>query len=208
MDPLIFWLEQEPTINSEDNLVFLPADTPTDNTLNKYNYQLSKKGHVRKHRTVNRLRAYEMEKIAMRRRTPHARDARSRPLVKLEVIKGEEFLNTHKGELMELFKMTEKYQKGDKIVNTATYRDSKLCLEEWDHSYARGLQTKNAAVIEEHEKEFYRLRSEIYNNEVRDPGHHSHTASSSSSSTVPPHSPTMSGRDPRSSITDSRRPQQ
>lgn len=127
---------------SEDTMVFLPADTPTDNTLNRYNYQLGKKGQLRKHRTLNRLRAYEMEKIAKRRRTPYARDARPRPLVKLEVIKGDEFLNTHRKEFLELFRMTEKYQKGDQIGNTAIYPDSEIQLEERDHSHARALQLK------------------------------------------------------------------
>ncbi|KAF1798916.1 hypothetical protein V8B55DRAFT_1521233 [Mucor lusitanicus] len=206
MDPLMFWLEQEPASSSEDTMVFLPADTPTDNTLNRYNYQLGKKGQLRKHRTLNRLRAYEMEKIAKRRRTPYARDARPRPLVKLEVIKGDEFLNTHRKEFLELFRMTEKYQKGDQIGNTAIYPDSEIQLEERDHSHARALQLKNTTVIEEHEKEFYRLRSELYK-EGRDLGHHSPTVPTWPT-TSPPHLPKMSNRDPRNFMADPRRPQQ
>ncbi|GAN00810.1 hypothetical protein MAM1_0002c00234 [Mucor ambiguus] len=212
-DPLMFWLEQEPSINSEDTMVFLPADTPTDNTLNKYNYQLSKKGQTRKHRTLSRLRAYEMEKIAMQQRTPHTRNGRTRPLVKLEVIKGEEFLKSHKHDFMELFQMTEKYQAGDRIVNTAIYPDSEMHLEERDHSHAKVLHLKNTAVIEEYEKEFYKFRSEILQEAKDNVGHHPHTAPPSSPSTArpsgsPPHPPKMSNRDPRSFITDPRRPQQ
>ncbi|CAO3627207.1 unnamed protein product [Mucor fragilis] len=215
IDPLLFWLEQEPALQSKNTAIFLPADTPTDNTLNKYNYQLAKKAQIRKHRALNRLKAYELEKIALRRRMPNPKDAKPRPLVKLEAIKGDEFLASNKKELMELFEMTKQHQQGDRFVNTAIYPDSELHLEDRDHSFARALQLKNSAVIEEHEKEFHRLRSEIYN-DARDLGQHSHTASPSSSPTTaptwptlsPPHQPKMSNRDPRSFMTDLRKPQQ
>ncbi|CAO0802761.1 unnamed protein product [Mucor circinelloides] len=209
VDPLLFWLEQEPASSSEDAVVFLPADTPTDNSLNRYNYQLGKKGHIRKFRTLDRLRAYEMDKIASRRKMPHANDSKPRPLVKLEAIKGQEFLNNHKNEFMELFKMTEKYQKGDKVVNKAVYPDSEIHLEEWDPNQARTLQMKNLLILEEHEKEFYRLRSEIFN-EARDLGHHQQTASSTApiqSTDSPPRPPRVSSRDPRGYMTDHRKPQ-
>ncbi|KAL9542843.1 hypothetical protein MBANPS3_008405 [Mucor bainieri] len=209
-DPLMFWLEQEPATNSDDTTVFLPADTPTDNSSSRYNYQLSKRAQTRRQRVLCRLRAYEMEKITMRRRTPNARDARPRPLVKLEVIKGEEFLNSHKDDFMELFKMTEKYQRGDNITKTAVYPDSELHLEERDPSHMKALQAKTWPVIEE-EREFYRLKSELPH-EGRDHHVDYHAQPSPSSSTARPinNNPPlkMPNRDPRSSIADPRRPQQ
>lgn len=73
---------------------------------------------------------------------PNPKDAKPRPLVKLEAIKGDEFLASNKKELMELFEMTKQHQQGDRFVNTAIYPDSELHLEDRDHSFARALQLK------------------------------------------------------------------
>ncbi|CEP10839.1 hypothetical protein [Parasitella parasitica] len=141
VDPLLFWLEQEP-VNSDAD-IYLPADTPNDYGLSKYNYQLDKRRHMKRHRAIARLRAYELEMITNKRKSQPPDDSQIPipPFAKLETIKGVDFLNGHVKEIIEILKLAKKRHMDDQILVQETVDSvSNIHFEERDHNHARLLQ--------------------------------------------------------------------
>ncbi|KAI8640611.1 hypothetical protein BD408DRAFT_234454 [Parasitella parasitica] len=161
VDPLLFWLEQE-SVNSDAD-IYLPADTPNDYALSKYNYQLDKKKHMKRHRAIARLKAYELEMITNKRKSQPPDDPQISipPFAKLETIGSDEFLNDHVKEIIEILALTGK--DGQRPVEESVNIASNVHLEERDHNYARSLQIQNLARVDEYEREFARIRNQIYN---------------------------------------------
>lgn len=132
--------------------IYLPADTPLDYASNKYHYQLDKKRHMKRFRTIQRLKAYKFEKIANRRKMPtNDPYIPPRPYAELEVIKGNDFLNGHVNEIVEILQMVQNnHQVNDKHDQINVFPASDIRLEERDHSYARLLQIKVTIIMNIH----------------------------------------------------------
>lgn len=136
--------------------IYLSADTPLDYALNKYHYQLDKKRHMKRFRAIQRLKAYKFENIANRRKTP-SNDLHipPRPFAELEVIKGDDFLNGHVNEIVEILQMAKNnHQASDKYGQIKGFPTSDIRLEERDHSYARLLQIKVTIIMNIHYQKY------------------------------------------------------
>jgi hypothetical protein len=137
--------------------IYLPADTPLDYASNKYHYQLDKRRHMKRFRTLQRLKAYKFEKIANRRKMPtNNSHIPPRPFTKLETIKGDNFLNGHVNEIVEILQMV---QASDKYEQINVFPPSDIRLEERDHSCARLLQIKVTTIMNIHYQKYTKYGS-------------------------------------------------
>lgn len=141
--------------------IYLPADTPLDYASNKYHYQLDKRRHMKRFRTLQRLKAYKFEKIANRRKMPtNNSHIPPRPFTKLETIKGDNFLNGHVSEIVEILQMAQNsHQASDKYEQINVFPTSDTRLEERDHSYARLLQIKVTTIMNIHYQKYTKYGS-------------------------------------------------